>query len=255
MTDRSLRARIERRLARHWASRPAHLNHVRPMVSFSFDDVPQSACQIGRDLLERHGCRGTYYVCAGLSGTQGPDGKMHTQADLEALHRGGHEIACHGHAHLDYQVLLRDAMHADIERNRRTLHELRGADKALNFAYPFGCVSPAVKGVINAAAYRSARGIQEGLNQGQVDLALLKANRLYEPLWSEQRLAQLIEENARNCGWLIFFTHGVSSTPGDFDCSPKLLDFALRAAVQSGAMLLTVDHALNQALAPNESAR
>ena len=41
---------------------------AQPMVTFTFDDVPASACEIGARILEQHGERGTFYVAAQACG-------------------------------------------------------------------------------------------------------------------------------------------------------------------------------------------
>ena len=48
----ALKARISNRLARNFLGTPLQLPADRPMVSFTFDDVPQSAATVGAPLLE-----------------------------------------------------------------------------------------------------------------------------------------------------------------------------------------------------------
>lgn len=241
----SIRHKLERRLARHLAKRPLAMQNSRALVSFTFDDVPQSACLEGRDTLERQGCRGTYYVCGGFTDTIAAGLPMHSRADLLNLLERGHEIGCHGYRHLDYQTLTADEIATDLARNRSFFTELGCAAKVENFAYPYGCVSPSVKSVIGRG-FSSARGVWRGLNAARADLALLRAEPLYQHLWTQSALAALIDQNARRKGWLIFFTHGVVDQPDQFGCQPSLLDFAVRTAQASGARVLPVNQALRQ---------
>ncbi|WP_037434922.1 polysaccharide deacetylase family protein, partial [Sinorhizobium fredii] len=39
-----------------------------PLVSFTFDDVPDSALHEGAAILERYDVRGTFYIAGGLAG-------------------------------------------------------------------------------------------------------------------------------------------------------------------------------------------
>jgi len=58
--DRSLKGKLRRRLIRLAHRRPARVKLARPMVSFSFDDAPATACEAGAKVLEARGLRGTY---------------------------------------------------------------------------------------------------------------------------------------------------------------------------------------------------
>lgn len=246
MISNSPWSKIERRLAQVLAKRTVKLRHPRPMISFTFDDVPYSACTRGRRLMEQYGVRGTYYICGGLTGRMEPE-RMHTLDTLQALNKAGHEIGCHGFEHIQHQTLSHEKVEADLARNLQFLRDQGISTDDLNFAFPFGCSSPGLKRLVSRR-FTSARGIADGLNVGEVDLALLKATRLYQSRISEAQVTALIEENARQCGWLIFFTHGVDDEPDAYGCTPDLLEHALHIAVQSGAQVLTVRDALQRAL-------
>ena len=73
--DRSLKGKVRRRWARLVDRRSSGVTLDRPMVSFSFDDAPQSAALAGARLLEERGLRGTYFISAGLAGQEGPMGR------------------------------------------------------------------------------------------------------------------------------------------------------------------------------------
>jgi peptidoglycan/xylan/chitin deacetylase (PgdA/CDA1 family) len=239
MFSASLLSKIERRIARAVVKRPMALQLSAPTVTFTFDDVPQSACVRGRALLERHDATGTFYVCGGYTGTV-REQPMHTQADLLSVLAAGHELGCHGFAHLDHQAIGPGRAVDDMDRNRRFLQELGVADvDTLNFAYPFGCVNAGIKRVVHGR-YRSARGVVGGQHLGVVDANLLGAVPLYDATITPQAVAALIESNARQRGWLVFFTHGVLAQPGPFDCSPTLLAHALAAARDTGSLIQSV---------------
>jgi peptidoglycan/xylan/chitin deacetylase (PgdA/CDA1 family) len=124
--DRSLYGKLRRRLARLVTTKPARLNALaRPLLTISFDDAPVSAAHEGAAILERHGVNGTYFISAGLSGSESHLGRYTDADDIRALHASGHEIACHTLTHLDYAPRLRPRQRR-CDR-RRTGREPRGA--------------------------------------------------------------------------------------------------------------------------------
>ena len=82
--DVSLAGKLRRRFARLVHRRPARLSLTRPIVSFSFDDIPATAANAGAQALERQGVRGTFYVCAGLFGQEGHMGRFADAAEIDA---------------------------------------------------------------------------------------------------------------------------------------------------------------------------
>lgn len=233
-----LRQKIERRLARYCERRPFVLNYEKGTVCFTFDDVRHSACTDGAAVLEKHGVHGTFYVCGGLTGT----GTYHSETDLQRLLGAGHELACHGFAHIRHQSLTRMEILADLYKNRIFFENI-GCDPPQNFAYPYGFISPFSKRVV-AHEFVSLRGIRPAINFPLVDLALVKSFPLYQHLWRKTALAQALERNAKVRGLLTFFTHGIVSAPGQFDCSAELLDFAVRMAIASGNRVTSMREAL-----------
>jgi peptidoglycan/xylan/chitin deacetylase (PgdA/CDA1 family) len=57
---------VSNRLARHFRAAPHRLPAHAPIVSFTFDDAPDSAAGEGAELLEKHGGRGTFYLAGSL---------------------------------------------------------------------------------------------------------------------------------------------------------------------------------------------
>ena len=75
-----------------------HINVIRDQgfVTFTFDDFPASALDIGGAILERYGLRGTYYAAPGLMGQESELGKHFTLADLEHASAIGHGVRPQG---------------------------------------------------------------------------------------------------------------------------------------------------------------
>src|ERR1700693_6111947 len=133
------KAKVSNRLARHLRVDSFRLRNVSPMVSFTFDDIPKSAATTGAGILEDHGARGTFYIAGGQVGVTSPNWPGVDAQDIVALHRKGHEIACHTFSHKRTCDLDAQSLAEEIERNRRYLRTLDPSIKTENFAYPFGC--------------------------------------------------------------------------------------------------------------------
>ena len=58
----ALQARVSNRLSRYFCTTPFKLRNARPMVSFSFDDFPDSAADVGVPILDRYDAKATFYV-------------------------------------------------------------------------------------------------------------------------------------------------------------------------------------------------
>ena len=96
----TLLAGISRKAARHHRSKPFAMRNSAPLVSFTFDDVPDSAYLNGAAVLEEAGARGTFYVAAGICGSADTHWRVITRHQVTALHARGHEIGCHTFSHV-----------------------------------------------------------------------------------------------------------------------------------------------------------
>lgn len=221
------------------------MRNTRGVISFTFDDVPTTACTAGRKILESNDCQGTFYVCGGLTDQprDGDSGRFHSRAELRSLADAGHELGCHGFTHKSYQQYGRDVWVSDLERNREFFESLGCDMPPRNFAYPLGHVRPSAKKFIGET-FVSARGVQPGVQVSSVDLALLKGTPLYQSSITETEIADLVMQTERDNGWLIFITHGVIDDPDPYGCSPGLFEFAVKAAASSQCRVLSVAHAL-----------
>ena len=237
-----MRRKIERRLARVLNRATRQIKAGTPVISFSFDDVPRSACTTGADLLAQYGATATWYVSGGFEQDDRTE-RFHTGRQLQDLHAAGHEIACHGYAHLDYQTLSPEEIAQDLDRNSAYFARL-DLPAARNFAYPYGAVDPQVKAVCGAR-FTSCRGIHPGINRTRTDFNLLRAVPFYSQTLSMTRTKALIDDIARNGGWLILFSHGVQDGLSDFDCTTDHLEQTLAHAAALQIPMIPVDRAIN----------
>jgi peptidoglycan/xylan/chitin deacetylase (PgdA/CDA1 family) len=235
--------KLSRFLARNVVTKKLTMRNAKPLVTFTFDDAPVSACEAGALLLERYQARGTYYISGGGCGRASPGGWLAAAEQIKALAAKGHEIGCHTYSHTAVSDVGREALAAELERNRSFLQALNGDMTVGNFAYPYGDLSFRVKRLLEAH-FDSCRSLLPGVNTGSVDLGALKACELQNASIGHRRILEIIAETVRNNGWLIFVSHDVDDKPSRFGVSPALLEFALTEAGAAGCQLITVQDAL-----------
>ncbi len=241
----ALQGRVSNRLARHFRAAPHRLPAHAPMVSFTFDDAPDSAAGEGAQLLEKHGGRGTFYLAGSL--IDRPSDHWHSLSNdaIVRLHRAGHEIACHTFSHQSAVNLDEAAMAREIERNRSHFRGIDSSIKLDNFAYPYGLGSVWRKPQL-AKAFRSARGILPGVNRDVIDLQFLRASPLIDRDIDTAGVDRYFNEAVASGGWLIFYGHDVVDTPSPYGCKPALMRHALEAAGKRNMPIVTVAEALRR---------
>lgn len=240
----TLADRVANRLMRHLPDTRLFVGASRPIVTFTFDDVPTTALTNGARVLEAHGVRGTFYIAGGLAGRVESDRQLIEIDGVRELAARGHEVGCHTFAHDNIRRLRRDALVADLDRNARYLAEAVPGFKAHNFAFPYNLASPLARDVL-AARYRTCRGGWEGINRGPTDPGYLKSVEIRQPEEHSLGLTRWIDDVAANPGWLIFFTHDLADVPTRFGCSPATLDHLVDHALARGCDVLTIDAALD----------
>jgi peptidoglycan/xylan/chitin deacetylase (PgdA/CDA1 family) len=241
----NVRGRLSNRLARHFRPAPLRLC-TGPMVSFTFDDAPDSAAKAGAPLIEEYGGRGTFYISGGLVDRWSGHWVGLSRDAIKALHGAGHEIACHTFSHRRAPDLNEAAMAAEIERNRSYFRALDPSIRLENFAYPYGVASLTRKTQL-AGAFRSSRGILPGVNRDVIDLHFLRASPLINRDITGDGVDRAFDEAAASGGWLIFYGHDVADAPSPYGCSPSLLRHALQAAARHNMPIVTVADALRRA--------
>jgi peptidoglycan/xylan/chitin deacetylase (PgdA/CDA1 family) len=242
----SLKARAGNRLARHFLPTPLLLANTTAMVSFTFDDIPDSAARVGAPLVEEHGGRATFYVAGGLVGECSRYWTGVAADEIVTLHCNGHEIGCHTFSHPSAADLGEAVMADEFERNRRYFSELDSSIRLENFAYPYGLASIAYKRQLRGS-FRSSRGILPGINRRVVDLHFLRATPLVEELIDGPAIERACDEAVKSGGWLIFYSHDIAARPSPYGCTPQLLRRALRAVSRRDIPIVTVAEALRRA--------
>jgi peptidoglycan/xylan/chitin deacetylase (PgdA/CDA1 family) len=234
-----LRRKVSSRLARHVALERRQLVNAAPMVSFTFDDPAASAGRTGAERLEKMGGRGTYYVASGLVGRYDAGYPVMDRDGLRELHRKGHEIGLHGHAHRAACDFSAQTFRDDLQRNRDWLQAIDPRIRPTNYAYPYGLAAFARKRQL----YRlvaSSRTVAPGIVAGVFDPQFLRCVELANQRLTPEQLAKYLDATARSNGWLIFCSHDVEAAPSRYGCTLGLFQRALDAAAARGLEFVTV---------------
>jgi peptidoglycan/xylan/chitin deacetylase (PgdA/CDA1 family) len=214
------------------------------MVTFTFDDVPTSACDIGASILEKYDARGTFYVAGRGCGEAGFDGPPLASIDqLRTIWENGHEIGCHTYSHPPVSRISLGQLRVELECNQRALKNINQDIEVRNFAYPYGDLTFRTKGYLEAR-FDSCRTVYPGINVGIADLGSLKAWPLESASVDRATIDGLIARAIESNGWLVFYSHDVAERPSKYGVSPDLLQWAVRAAKTNGCVLATVAGAL-----------
>jgi peptidoglycan/xylan/chitin deacetylase (PgdA/CDA1 family) len=242
--------KVSRFLARNTRTKSLAMHNAVPMITFTFDDVPASACGIGAAILEQYEARGTFYVSGGGCGAASPGGRLATTDQLNALQARDHELGCHTYSHPPVSAISHNELVADLERSRRFLKGINSACAVRNFAYPYGDLSFRTKRYLETQ-FDSCRSLLPGVNERTADLGALKTCPLENATIDRREVLEFIAQAVRTNGWLIFSSHDVEDPPSKFGVTPDLLAFAVRTAKDAGCRLVTIADGLEFAAAPN----
>jgi peptidoglycan/xylan/chitin deacetylase (PgdA/CDA1 family) len=246
MTLRSRLAGLRTQLLSSVHIRSVSLSDQVPVVSFCFDDFPRTAWTTGGTILRHYGIRGTYYTAPGLLNTSNELGDQMTRADIDAVLSDGHEIGCHTFSHCSCRRVSPRVYENDAARGREVLHKIIGNDPG-SFSYPFGHVSIVSKRDVGAKM-KSARTIFPGVNGPTADLNLLRANSLYGGIDQLSKAESLLATNAKENGWLIFYTHDVRRDPSEWGCTPALLEETVELTLKMGFPVMPVGEVVESAV-------
>lgn len=243
--DKRLRRKISSRLARFAPFDTRRLENAAPLVSFTFDDVPESAHSRGAAMLERRGAHGVYYVATALIGRRTAHWTLIDRDGVADLHRRGHEIGLHTHEHRAVGSFSAQEFRIDFEKNRAQLQDIHPGIDPKNFAYPFGMPAFGRKRQLSTLAH-SSRGIQPGINAGAFDAQFLKCVELADARLTAQALDFYLDAVVAQKGWLVFLLHDVSPSPSPYGCSTGHLERALDGVAARGVDIVTIAEALAQ---------
>ena len=240
--------RILKYFRRKWASysfrKVIDVRLNEPIVSFTFDDAPISAFVKGGNILSKYGVGGTFYISLSLMNDVDPTTRFTPQHIKSAIAQHS-EIGCHTFGHTELYTVSFEKGMTDIIQNQEAMEGIVPGLTLENFSYPFGSQTRPIKKFISGR-FRSARGIEEGINLEKTDLYNLKTVKLYEQRYSLDYIFKKITETIESRGWLIFYTHDVQENPTEWGCSPEYFEAVVKKCSELNIKVLTVKEALNQ---------
>lgn len=248
--DSTLWGKIRRRFSFYIARRPARLRHLTdPMVSITFDDVPVSAAQLGTDILEANGVKGTYFVSGELMGKPSNHLGPYACPDvLKALKNKGHELACHTYSHLDCGRADKANITANIELNAKIFTEF-GFGAPETFAYPYGDVSPQAK-IVARERFLAARALHKGIVTEGCDLYQAPAVGIEGIEGEATALHWIAKAAALKKAWLILYSHDIREDASSWGASPASLDRIIKTAKSQGLEFVTFSEGAKRAQKP-----
>ena len=225
--------------------RPQEVRLDRGAVSLCFDDFPRSAWTDGGPILQRAGARATYYVAGRFCGGDRDGVPFYEAADIPAIAAAGHEIGCHTFDHLSTLEVDADTYLASVRRNATFVSDLVPGYEMTSHALPYGDVRLAHRRALGRV-FGGVRGVRAPDQTRRIDRAMLRAAGIEQRLASTIDWPRLLEMTARDRGWLIVFTHGISDRPTSFDTRPEDLEGFLAAAAAQGLELAPVGDILRK---------
>lgn len=195
--------RVANRLIWRFASKPRDVVTDVPLVSFTFDDVPDTALHNGATILERHGVRGTFYIAGGLADRVEVDRTLISAKGCADLASRGHEVGCHTFSHSKIRRLGGVALARDLDRNADYLKRSGVEPAATNFAFPYNAAWPLSRRELGRR-YRTCRAGGESVNRSGVDPLMLKGVEIRQPEVDARALTGWIDDVVARPGWLVF---------------------------------------------------
>lgn len=219
------------------------MKNTEPLISFTFDDFPDSALTVGGEILREHGVAGTYYVSLGLLDQDAPTGRICTAEHVAEVVAQGHELGCHTFDHCDAWETDSGRFEESLLANAQALRRLLPYTRFATMSYPISAPRPGIKQRAERW-FTACRGGGQTLNIGAVDLNYLRAFFLEQARDSPDSIWEIVDRNTIEGGWLIFATHDVSAQPTRFGSTPEFFEKVVKRAVDSGAKILPISQAL-----------
>lgn len=214
-----------------------------PIVSFTFDDFPETAATNGAGVLEEAGVRGTFYVSGSKAGGMHDGQKMASAENCKELVKRGHELGCHTFSHQKLRRLGKRELEGELNANRKFLNDVGVTSKEVNFAFPYNAAWPGSRSLLRRH-FATCRAAGENVNTDLIDPLMLKAVEIHADRDIKTHLKPWIDRVVSSKGWLIFFSHDVQDNPSPFGCSTAVLRELVSSAIGKGCHILPVRDAL-----------
>jgi peptidoglycan/xylan/chitin deacetylase (PgdA/CDA1 family) len=155
----------------------------RPIL-LTFDDGYADLAECALPVLHRLGWEATVFVAASTVGGRSvwdePEAATHRILSAEAIRTWsaqGVEFGAHGATHCDLTEVDAQRLREEVLGGREVLMELVGRPVTA-FAYPYGSYNGEVRELV-ASSFDVAFGIEEGLNDAEIDRAQLRRTMVH----------------------------------------------------------------------------
>jgi peptidoglycan/xylan/chitin deacetylase (PgdA/CDA1 family) len=234
--------KIQRAISNILITKKRALNLPEAVITFTFDDIPNSAFTNGRRILNQYGYKGTYYVALGLTDKNREGGSYFDPACLKQIVDDGGELGCHTYNHIHLYTSGKKQIIDDLDANQKKINEYVPGYKFKNFSYPYG-EQNFISKLITRKRYKSARSVKHGINTNITDLNNLKAVGLEEVLKLEEVYNE-IEQAIKLKGWLILFAHDIEPSHSLWGCTPEYFERVVKYCSDRKVKVLTVEKVL-----------
>lgn len=222
-----------------------------PLISFTFDDFPLSALEVGGNILRECGVAGTYYVSLGLLDREESVGRICSRRHLKEVLAQGHELGCHTFNHCDAWDTEPHLFEVEVLENQRVLQDILPGAQFKTLSYPISTTPRPMTKKQTGWHFSCCRAGGQTNNVGTIDLNYVRSFFLEQSREDPSVIWDLIDRNRVERGWLVFATHDVSKQPTKYGCTPEFFSEVVRRAVDSKSQILPVARALEEVLARN----
>jgi len=172
-------------------------------------------------------------------GSKAPVGEIFLLNDIKELVEHGHELACHTFGHLHASNTNPRVFENSVIKNKEALNSYITGATFRSFSYPIDAPRPTTKLRIKKY-FESCRYGGQTFNINTTDLLFLKAYFLEKSRDNMTNVKDMVDQNNKAKGWLIFATHDISNSPSPFGCTPAFFEEIVKYAADSGAKILPV---------------
>ncbi|MDB5492382.1 MAG: hypothetical protein JWO78_2231 [Micavibrio sp.] len=237
--SRQLMGRLRNRAALMDKTRSVAWDLDAPMASFTFDDFPADALEVGgRILKEEANACGTYYVSGCFMGKTIDGIKFYEEGHLKDAAAQGHEIGCHAFQHEKLGQQGPRFARQTCEDNAAFVRDILGSGvKMTSFAYPYGDTSLTVKSALSKK-FEYCRGVRQELNTGKVDRGQISVISLEIRHAAYVDIKRTVADAVANKSWIVFLTHDIRENPSPYGSTPAMLENAVKAVTEAGIQIL-----------------
>lgn len=222
-----------------------------PYISVTFDDGWQSIYSEAAPLLQKYGVPTTQYVLSSEK-IEREQGYM-SYAQMQEMHKNGHELACHSVDHPDLTMLDRSELIDQLTGCKAAL------DKQFNinvreFASPYGAINQSTTDAIKQT-YRSSRNTAGDITTNGVDDQDVVVKSTFDRYnitaitirreTTEAQLKAAVDYAVKHNGWLVLNYHQVETGDTRYGLDVENFEKQLRAISQADARIVTMGQFLD----------